>query len=152
MKLSEHFTLAELTASDTAARFGIDNTPNDAETANLALLCEEILEPLRSTVGPIQVTSGFRCLVLNRRIGSKDTSHHTIGRAADIKVAGMKPLDVCELIVSMGLPFEQLIHEFGTPSGGGWCHVAIAPDGKAPKRQTLTIDKQGTRPGLHPSR
>ncbi len=147
MNLSDHFTLAELTASDTAERFGIDNTPNDSEIANLASLCEEILEPLRATVGPIQVTSGFRCLTLNRRIGSKDTSHHTMGRAADIKVAGMKPLDVCELIVSMGLPFEQLIHEFGS-----WCHVAIAPDGKAPKRQTLTIDKQGTRPGLHPAR
>ncbi len=147
MKLSEHFSLSELTASDTAARFGIDNTPNDSETANLALLCEEVLEPLRATVGPIQVTSGFRCLTLNRRIGSKDTSHHTMGRAADIKVAGMKPLDVCELILSMGLPFEQVIHEFGS-----WTHVAIAPDGKAPKRQCLTIDRLGTRPGLHPAR
>lgn len=152
MSLSAHFSLAELTASDTADRLGIDNTPSDDEVQNLALLCEEILEPLREKVGPIQVTSGFRCLVLNRRIGSNDTSHHTMGRAADIKVAGMKPLEVCELILSIGLPFEQLIHEFGTPSGGGWTHVAIAPDGKAPKRQCLTIDKQGTRPGLHPAR
>ena len=152
MNLSEHFTLAELTASDTAARAGIDNKPNDSEIANLASLCEEILEPLRATVGPVQVTSGFRCIPLNRRIGSKDTSHHTMGRAADIKVAGMKPLDVCELIVSMGLGFEQCISEFATPNGGGWTHVSIPENGKAPKRQCLTIDRLGTRPGLHPAR
>lgn len=147
MKLSAHFDLEEFTFSETAARFAIDNTPDDGEIQNLAILCEEILEPLREKVGPIQVTSGFRCLPLNRRIGSRDTSHHTMGRAADIKVAGMKPLDVCKLIVTLNLPFEQVIHEFGS-----WTHVAIAPDGAVPRRQTLTIDKQGTRAGLHPVR
>lgn len=144
MKISPHFDLDEFTFSETAVRAGIDNTPSDTEIQNLAILCEEILEPLRQRVGPIQITSGFRCLQLNRRIGSKDASHHTKGRAADLKVAGMKPLDVCELIVSLGLPFEQLIHEFGS-----WTHVAVPADGAQPKRQTLTIDKQGTRSGLH---
>lgn len=147
MNLSPHFTLAEMTASDTAERNDISNTPNESEIRYLAVLCEEILEPLRTKTGPIQVTSGFRCIPLNRKIGSKDSSHHTKGRAADIKVASMRPLDVCKLILSLNLPFEQLIHEFGS-----WTHVAIAEDGKVPKRQCLTIDRSGTRPGLHPSR
>jgi zinc D-Ala-D-Ala carboxypeptidase len=132
MQVSKHFSLAELTASDTAAARGIDNTPDDEELHYLARLCDEILEPLRERLGPIQITSGYRCIALNRAIGSKDTSHHVEGRAADIRIKGAKPSHVCEAIAAMQLPYQQCIDE------GTWTHVSIPRDGEEPKRQTLT--------------
>lgn len=148
MKLSPNFTLAEMTASDTAERKGLDNTPGELETRNLALLCEEILEPIRAALKrPIIVTSGYRSIPVNRAIGSSDRSQHTKGQAADFKVHGVTPLEVCQMIEALDLPYDQLIHEFGA-----WTHVSIAADGAAPRRQHLTIDRRGTRPGLHPAR
>lgn len=147
MRISDHFTVEEMVASEIAHRSGIDNFPEPAELANLAQLCEEVLEPLRAEVGPIQVTSGFRCLEVNRRIGSKDTSHHVQGRAADIRVHDMTPLEVCQKILALNLPVAQVIHEYGS-----WCHVSVAKVGEPPARQALTIDKFGTRNGLHPVR
>lgn len=143
MNVSKNFTLNELTRSATADDRNIDNTPDDEELHYLARLCDEILEPLRERLGPIQVTSGYRCIALNRAIGSKDTSHHVEGRAADIKVKGVTPLHVCEAIVALNLPYQQVIAEHGQ-----WTHVSIPRDGEAPARQTLTIDRSGTRPGL----
>lgn len=135
--ITANFTYAELTASDTALRLGIDNTPDDEELRYLTRLCLEILQPLRDRIHPltgggVQITSGYRCIALNRHIGSSDTSHHVQGRAADIKAPGKTPLEVCRLIVSMELPFEQLIME------GNWTHVSIPLDGRAPKRQCLS--------------
>lgn len=148
MNLSPHFTIEELTSSETASRLGIVNVPSQEEVENLRDLCRFILEPLREGCGKvIVVTSGFRCKELNRVLGSKDTSDHVHGRAADIKIPGMTPLHVCGLIVMLNLPFRQVIHEFGT-----WTHVSIAPKGTAPARQQLTIDKKGTRAGLLPIR
>lgn len=132
MTLSAHFDLSEFTESDTAHRKGIKNVPSDAVISNLAILCEDILEPLREEVGPITITSGFRCLELNRQLGSNDTSHHVQGRAADIKVKGMTPLEVCRAIIELELPFEQLIDE------GSWAHVAIPLNGNPPRRELLT--------------
>lgn len=148
MQLSPHFSLAEMTASETADRFDLPNHPDDTAQGYLISLCEEILEPLRKAVGPITINSAFRSIPVNRKVGSKDTSHHTQGRAADIKVKGMNALDVCQTIVRLNLPFEQCIAEFATETSG-WCHVSIPLDGQPPKRQTLSIDKQGTRSGLH---
>lgn len=142
MNVSKHFSLNELTRSATADDRNIDNTPDEEEIANLARLCDEILEPLREELGPIQVTSAYRCIALNRAIGSKDTSHHIDGRAADIKVAGMSPLDVCRAIVELNLPAQQIIRE------STWTHVSIPREGQAPARQVLTIDSRGTRAGL----
>lgn len=133
MNLSPHFSLDELTDSDTATRLGIDNTPDDEEIHYLAVLCEDVLEPLRSALRlPIIISSGYRCIALNRAIGSKDTSQHVQGRAADIKVAGLTPLEVCHEIVRLQLPWEQLIDE------GKWTHVSVPLDGAPPKRQVLT--------------
>ncbi|WP_420465630.1 D-Ala-D-Ala carboxypeptidase family metallohydrolase [Panacagrimonas sp.] len=148
MRLSPHFHLDEMTASETAARHGIANEPNETEIRNLACLCEEVLEPLRASIGrPIIVTSGFRCVELNRRLGSKDTSDHVAGRAADIKVHGLRPIEVCQRIADLELPYRQLIHEFGA-----WTHVSIPADNEVPRRQHLTIDRLGTRPGLEAAR
>jgi hypothetical protein len=143
VNLSPHFTYAELTASAKAAEIGIDNTPDAEEVENLKRLCAEILEPLRHLLGPIQVTSGYRCIALNRAVGSKDTSHHIDGRAADIKIKGLSPKTVCEAIAALELPYQQCIVE------ATWTHVSIPVAGHEPARQNLTIGPDGTRPGFH---
>lgn len=141
MYLSKHFTLDELTSSQTASRFEIDNTPSPAVVDNLKRLCELILEPIRDIVHkPVQITSGYRCLALNRMVGSKDTSHHVLGLAADIKVPGVDLDTLIKAIIGAGLPYEQVIREFDS-----WVHVSVSKD-NTPKRQALIIDKKGTRP------
>ena len=126
-----------MTASDTATRQGIVNVAGPEELANLKRLCAQILEPLRSALGmPIRVTSGLRVPLLNTIVGGSRTSDHCTGRAADIQVEGMTPLAVCMAIKSLGLPYKQLIHEFGA-----WCHVSVPPLGEAPAREDLTARK-----------
>lgn len=141
MKLSQNFTLEELTFSETAARLGIDNTPDEEEIGNLIILCDELLEPIRTTFGAVHINSGFRCLELNRRLGSKDTSAHVQGLAADFRVHGISPLEVCKVASQMGLPYQQNIYE------GRWTHIASAPHGATPKRECLTavFERGGTR-------
>ena len=90
-RLSEHFRLRELEKSQVALRNDIDNTVQD-ETIfnNLKSLCEEILEPIRNNFGkPFSPNSGYRCLELNRKLGSRDTSQHTLGQAVDIELPGI---------------------------------------------------------------
>ena len=131
MRLSEHFTLAELTKSATALRHGIDNPPNPAQIENLKLLCEKILEPVRANYHKaITPSSGFRCLELNRRIGSKDTSQHTKGQAVDFEIAGIDNKDLFNWIHD-NLECDQLILEFYKPGipDSGWCHVSYRRDG-----------------------
>lgn len=119
MKLSEHFTLEELTVSDYAVRNGIDNTPSELVIANLRNLCEFTLEPLREIVKkPIVITSGYRCHDLNLAIGGSDTSQHMEGKAADIIVPGLSVSEVFEL-TSKYVPFDQVIHEFSR-----WTHIS----------------------------
>ncbi len=147
MKLSPHFTLAELTASDTAARRGWDNTPNEAEIQNLIRLAQ-LLEMVRDVIlQPLIINSGFRSKQVNDAIGSRDTSQHRLGCAADFRVPGMTPRDVCKLVIASGIPFDQLIQEFyeeGKP--GGWVHISVpnSADGR-PRRSALIIDSKGTR-------
>jgi hypothetical protein len=150
-KLSRHFSLAEFTASDTAARLGIDNTP-DAETVTHLVQTAAMLERIRLAVGlklgadvPIIVSSGYRCRELNRAIGSKDSSHHVHGHAADIKCPAFGfAIELAKLIAAQmdALQVGQVIHEFGA-----WVHVSTRwPD--ADINRILTIDRQGTRPGI----
>ena len=143
MKLSSHFTLEELIASDTAARCGLDNTPNAEVIENLKRLCSLILEPLRDLVhAPVHINSGYRALEVNRKVGSKDTSQHVKGCAADIKVQGVTPDELIKVIIGAGLPYEQVIREFDQ-----WVHVSVPNNPYTlPKRQELIIDKNGTRP------
>lgn len=143
MKLSDHFTLEEMTFSETAVRNHIDNTPLPAQQSNMEHLAESLLEPIHAAFGMVRVTSGYRCLAVNRLVGSKDTSAHVDGRAADIQTASMRPLAFAHAILELDLPFDQLIHEFGS-----WVHIGMARAGDEPRRQLLTIDKHGTRAGL----
>jgi zinc D-Ala-D-Ala carboxypeptidase len=148
-KLSDHFTLAEFVHSEIADRFDIDNTPTDTVVGYLAILCDEVLEPVRAFVKvPVIILSGFRCPDVNRRAGSKPSSQHVLGQACDFRVVGMDSLDVCRLVAGLDVPFDQLIAEYITPTGGGWVHVSVAPVERMPRGETLTIDRTGTRTGL----
>jgi len=135
MNLTKHFTLEELTVT---SHRQFDNTPNDAETANLVLLAE-FLEQVKTLLDgkPIMVNSAFRSKQVNDSVGSKDTSQHRLGYAADIRVPGMTPDAVVRALVASDLPYDQVIREFDA-----WTHVSISP---SPRRQALIIDKQGVR-------
>ena len=141
MNLSEHFTLEELVASDTAARKGIDNTPSGRQVQKLTYLASR-LEEVRALVGPLHVNSGYRSFNLNRAIGSKDTSQHVACEAADLSSAQYSALQLCQAVVDSGIQFDQLIYEFES-----WMHISFA-QGRAPRGSVLTIDKQGVRTGL----
>lgn len=142
MKLTENFSLEELTVSEVAVRKGLDNTPNASEIANLVRTAG-LLEQVRKLLGkPILVNSAFRSKPVNDAVGSKDTSQHRIGCAADIRVPGMTPKQVVQACIDANIPFDQIIEEFGS-----WTHISV-PDSPArpPRKQALIIDKQGTRP------
>jgi len=126
MNLSEHFTLAEMTRSQTAAKRGIDNVPDDEAMANLKALCVNVLEPIRAHFNkPVTVTSGFRSAELNRMIGSAPNSQHGRGEAADIEIAGVDNDDLYNYI-TRHLKFDQLIAELLERDDGraGWIHVS----------------------------
>jgi len=139
MNLSEHFTLEELTHTDHRE---LDNTPNDAEMANLVRLAD-FLEEVKTVLGgkPVMVNSAFRSKAVNDAVGSKDTSQHRIGCAADLRIPGMTPDEVVRAIIASGIGYDQVIREFDR-----WTHVSISnKDGDKPRRQALIIDKAGTR-------
>jgi uncharacterized protein YcbK (DUF882 family) len=142
MQLSEHFTLEELTRSEVAERKGLDNTPNASEVSNLVRLAG-LLEEVRALLNkPILLNSGFRSKAVNDSVGSKDTSQHRIGCAADIRVPGMTPKQVVEACIEANIGYDQIIEEFGS-----WTHISVPNTAStAPRRQALTIDRQGTRP------
>jgi hypothetical protein len=139
MNLSPHFTLEELTFTDHRE---YDNTPNDEELANLVRLAN-FLEEVKTLLGgkPIMINSAFRSEEVNRAVGSKDTSQHRRGCAADLRVPDMTPDEVVTAIINSGLPYDQCIREFDR-----WTHVSIPNvDGAEPRNMALIIDKAGTR-------
>jgi uncharacterized protein YcbK (DUF882 family) len=142
MKLSENFTLEELTHSETALRMEWDNTPSAKEIDNLIRLAY-LLEQVRKVVGkPIMINSGYRSKQVNESVGSKESSQHRLGCAADIKVPDMSPKQVCEAIKASDIQFDQLIKEFDS-----WTHISVPNNaGDTPRNQMLIIDKNGTRP------
>jgi hypothetical protein len=119
MNLTPHFTLEELTRSQTAVRRGLNNTPNSTHVFNLERLAYQ-LEVIRTIVGkPIQITSGYRSYDVNAAVGGSKTSDHMEGCAADFVVAGMTPSEVIEKVKDF-IPHKQLIEEFGR-----WVHFSI---------------------------
>jgi uncharacterized protein YcbK (DUF882 family) len=139
MNLTEHFTLEELTHTDHRE---FDNTPNADEIVNLNRLAA-FLEQVKTVLGgkPVMINSAFRCKQVNDAVGSKDTSQHRIGCAADIRVPSMTPDEVVKAIIASGIGYDQLIREFDR-----WTHISV-PNvaGDHPRRQSLIIDKLGTR-------
>jgi hypothetical protein len=139
MNLSEHFTLEELTHTDHRQ---FDNTPNASELANLTRLAA-FLEQLKSLLGgkPVMINSAFRSKKVNDAVGSKDSSQHRIGCAADIRVPGMTPDQIVKAVIASDLGYDQVIREFDR-----WTHISV-PNTKemTPRKQTLIIDRTGTR-------
>ena len=138
MKLTENFSYEELTHTDHRE---FDNTPNDVELSNLTRLAE-FLEQVRTLLGkPIFINSAFRSKLVNDAVGSKDTSQHRVGCAADLRVVGMTPNEVVKAIIASDLNFDQIIREFDR-----WTHISI-PNSihNLPRKQALIIDKSGTR-------
>jgi len=139
MKLTQNFSLEELTHTDHRE---YDNTPNDAELENIKRLAE-FLEEVKTVLGgkPIMVNSAFRSKAVNDAVGSKDSSQHRVGCAADLRVPGMTPDDVVKAVIASNLGYDQVIREFDR-----WTHISIPnKDGDKPRKQALIIDKAGTR-------
>jgi hypothetical protein len=138
-QLSEHFSYDELTHTDHRQ---FDNTPNKQELANLvrlAILLEEVKKALGGK--PIIVNSAYRSKEVNDAVGSKDTSQHRLGCAADIRVPGMTPRQVIEEILAADIQFDQIILEFNS-----WTHISIPNDPNGnPRHSKLIIEKTGTR-------
>ena len=138
--MTPHFSLAELTITDHRE---FKNEPNPSEIANLQRLAE-LLEQVKVAIGgkPVMVNSAFRSKQINNAVGSKDTSQHRLGCAADIRVPGVTPDQVVKAIMAAKLPFDQLIREFDR-----WTHISVPNTvGAAPRGQVLIIDAKGTRP------
>lgn len=137
-RLTEHFTLRELTRSQTAARKGICNRPSHDAVHKLRDLCVQILEPVRVAFGvPIMPSSGYRSPELNAEVGGSKTSQHCKGEAVDFEVPGVSNYDL-SLWIKENLPFDQLIlecHTLGKPHSG-WVHVSYRAG--ANRRQVMT--------------
>ncbi len=130
-QLSQNFTLAELTASDTAVRLGIDQTPTGDIVAVLARTAEQ-MEIVRKLLGnkPIRVNSGYRSPVLNAAIGGSRTSAHCTGYAVDFVCPDFgTPKDIAKHLSESAISFDQLIYE------GTWVHISFQP---TMRRQVLT--------------
>jgi hypothetical protein len=142
MNLSPNFALDELTASETAARHGIDNTPDQATIQNLTRLANALQE-VRALLGNkvIIVSSGYRSPELNQKVGGSATSDHCKGLAADFICPSYgTPDEIVRVVMASAIPFKQVIREFDK-----WVHFSIPEEGEAPRKQALIIDKQGTR-------
>ena len=140
MLLSPHFTLEELTATQHRE---FDNIPNSSEINNLKRLAE-MLEEVKTLLDnkPVMINSAFRSKAVNDAVGSKDTSQHRVGCAADIRVPGLTPDQVVKAIIGSSIAYDQIIREFDS-----WTHISVPnnPSG-TPRKQALIIDKVSTRP------
>jgi len=126
MQLSKNFSLKEMTASQTAARLGINNNPSEDHMNNLKALCENILQPVRDHYGKVvSVSSGYRSPELCVKIGSSVNSQHAKGQAADFEIFGVSNSDLCKWIAN-NLDFDQLILEFHNVDepNSGWIHCS----------------------------
>ncbi len=145
MRLSEHFTLSELTRSSLALRHGIDNTPGPEELDNLKRVVAEVLEPVRKYYGiPFSPSSGFRNPTVNRLAGSSDTSQHMKGEAADFEVPHVSNREVADW-VKAHCKFDQLILEYHDPDipNSGWVHTSVKESGN--RGECLIFDGKSYR-------
>jgi hypothetical protein len=142
MQLSKNFTLHELTRSQTASRLGINNDPPNELIPSLKRICDKLLEPPREFYNiPFSPTSGYRCLELNRAVGSKDTSQHVKGEAVDFDIPGIDNYELAMWLKNHIEEFDQLILEYytiGEPNSG-WIHMSVKE--KENRRNTLTCTK-----------
>lgn len=143
--LTPHFALDEFTYSATARAHGLDNTPGNAVITALTNLCINILEPVRAHYRcPVKINSGYRSLKVNAAVGSKPTSQHVRGEAADFEVPGYANGEVA-LWIRKNLDFDQLIleaHRKGDPASG-WVHCSWRPEKRRKSVLTMTLGSHG---------
>jgi len=142
MKLSDNFSVIEFTKSQTAERKGIQNNPNEIHTIAMVELCLNVLERVRSAFGkPVTINSGYRSPALCEAIGSKSTSQHCDGEAADIEIYGVSNYDLAKYIEN-NLNFDQLILECwdGIEPNSGWVHVSYVNE-NANRKEVLTYTR-----------
>lgn len=150
MRLSQNFTLAEFTKSQTASRMDIDNTPQGEHLDAAKELFENVVQPVRDTFGVTVINSGYRSPDLNEAVGGSSRSQHCKGQAVDIECPGTPNAEVAQWIVD-NIPFDQVILEFYTPGipDSGWVHVSYNADGNrgsiltAIKENGKTVYKNG---------
>ena len=150
MKLSDHFTLEEFTKSQTALRRGIDNSPSDIGIIdNLKYLAQEICEPIRQEFGPFSPNSAYRCLELNKALGSRDTSKHVTGHAVDLEHPQVDNLELAEWIEREISKANYILLEFytGEPRSG-WIHVEAGTDIIRGRFRTARYDGKQFKRGL----
>ena len=142
MKLSDHFTLDELTFSQTAVRHNINNNPSSSVRNNLKTLADN-LEKIRTLLGhPLRISSGFRCMELNRKIGGSVNSSHMDGLAADFTCERFgKPIDIVKALFKSGIKVDQVIEE------GTWVHISFDPK---MRQQFLTATFMNGKPSYKP--
>ena len=152
MNLTANFSLHEMTKSEAAIRLGLDNTPSEAITDSLRVLCEQVLQPIRDHYGKgVKVNSAYRSPETNKAVGGSPVSDHCKGQASDIEIPGVPNAELAQWIEA-NLPYTQLILEFYTQGipDSGWVHVSY--DANNLKKQSLTaIKKDGKTvylPGL----
>ena len=136
--MTPHFSLAELTRTDHRS---LDNTPDPTALANLTRLAE-FLEQVRTALGGrvVVINSAYRSAAVNAACGSRESSQHRVGCAADIRVPGMTPDAVVRAVMASGLAYDQLIREFDS-----WTHISIPALPAEPRHMALIIDRQGVR-------
>ena len=150
MNLTKNFSLLELTKSQTAERKGIDNTPSTEHQENLKSLCTAILQPVRDHFGKVvTISSGYRSPELCTAIGSKITSQHAKGQAADFEIFGVSNKDLADYIDSE-LHYDQLILEYWKESdpNSGWVHCSYTDDNN--RKQYLRAYKEDGKTKYEP--
>lgn len=126
MNISEHFTLDQLTKSQTASRKGIAEqfTPSDIIIAELKELCTNVLERVLLIFPNLTISSGYRSIALNSAIGGANSSQHTKGQAADLQINNASNITIAKAVLSAGIGFDQMIIEFGTLEKPDWIHLS----------------------------
>jgi zinc D-Ala-D-Ala carboxypeptidase len=146
MKLTQNFSLKEMTFSDTAIRKGLDNTPNMEQVVNLTVLCCNILQPIREHFGKVvRINSGYRSVAVCEAVGSSGKSQHSKGQAADFEIDGFSNWDLAAFIYE-NMDYDQLILEFHDPTSdpnSGWVHCSFNKN--EPNRKQALIINQSTK-------
>ena len=147
--LSQNFSISEMIKSQISLRHGIDNWPDEESLLNMDYLANAVLQPIRDNFGAVYISSGFRCLKLNRMLDSKDSSQHRRGEAADIEIWGLDNRKLA-VWIKENLIFDQLILEYydGVDPTSGWVHVSFVKELNDNRMECLTINKNGVFNGF----
>tara|TARA_R110002012_G_scaffold315610_1_gene529629 strand:+ start:2546 stop:3013 length:468 start_codon:yes stop_codon:yes gene_type:complete len=124
MRLSKNFVLSEITRSNTAKRLGIKNEPTKKHMENMQRLVTNLLQPMRDELGPVRISSGYRCKELNRAIGGSSRSQHCKAQAADLQIwkgGQMCNKEIYDWVLKSGIEFDQMINEFDF----AWIHISL---------------------------